>query len=81
MKPFWQGRVELSSGAGELAGDREVRVVIRSPCTDKKENKIVLIYKVIQMGWVAKSYMKKGFPIYEEIRKYLTIYEEAFSHI
>jgi len=33
------------------------------------------------MGSVAKSYMGKGFPIYEEMRKYLTIYEEAVSHI
>ncbi len=29
------------------------------------------------MGAVAKSYMRKGFLIYEEMRKYLTIYEEA----
>jgi hypothetical protein len=35
------------------------------------------------MGAVAKSYMRKGFLIYEEIRKNLVIYEdeEAFSHI
>ncbi len=32
------------------------------------------------MGAVAKSYMKKGFLIYEEMRKYLVIYEEAVSH-
>jgi hypothetical protein len=38
--------------------------------TDKKENKIFLIYKDIQMGAVAKSYMRKGFQIYYEIRKY-----------
>ncbi len=49
--------------------------------TDKKENKILLIYKEIQMGAVAKSYMRKGFLIYEEMRKYLVIYEEAVSHI
>jgi hypothetical protein len=49
--------------------------------TDKKENQIFLIYKEIQNGAVAKSYMKKGFLIYEEMRKYLTIYEEAVSHI
>ena len=49
--------------------------------TDKKENEIFLIYKEIQMGSVAKSYMRKGFLIYEEIRKYLTIYEEAVSHL
>ncbi len=39
--------------------------------TDKKEKKIFLIYREIQMGAVAKSYMRKGFPIYEEMRKYL----------
>jgi hypothetical protein len=39
------------------------------------------MYKEIQSGAVAKSYMKKGFLIYEEMRKYLTIYEEAVSHI
>jgi hypothetical protein len=48
---------------------------------DKKENEIFLIYKEIQMGSVAKSYMRKGFLIYEEMRKYLIIYEEAVSHI
>ncbi len=46
----------------------------------KKENKIFLIYKEIQNGAVAKSYMRKGFLIYEEMSKYLTIYEEAVSH-
>jgi hypothetical protein len=40
-------------------------------------------YRKIQNGAVAKSYMRKGFLIllYEEIRKYLTIYEEAVIHI
>jgi hypothetical protein len=33
-------------------------------CTDKKENKIFLIYREIQSGAVAKSYMRKGFLIY-----------------
>jgi hypothetical protein len=49
--------------------------------SDKKENKIFLIYMEIQKGAVAKSYMRKGFLIYEEMSKYLVIYEEAFSHI
>ncbi len=49
--------------------------------TDKKENKIFLIYKEIHMGSGAKSYMRKGFLIYEEMRKFFPIYEEAFSHI
>jgi hypothetical protein len=32
------------------------------------------------MGSVAKSYMREGFLIYEEVRRYLTIYEEAVRH-
>jgi hypothetical protein len=49
--------------------------------TDKKENKIFLIYKEIQSGAVAKSYMRKGFLLYEEMRKYFPIYEKAVSNI
>jgi hypothetical protein len=49
--------------------------------TDKKENHIFLIYREIQSGAVAKSYKRKGFLIYEEMRKYFPIYEEAVSHI
>jgi hypothetical protein len=52
-----------------------------STYTDKKGNKIFLIYKEIQSEAVAKSYMRKGFLIYEEMRKYLPIYEEAVSHL
>jgi hypothetical protein len=33
----------------------------RRRCTDKKEYKILLIYKEIQSGAVAKSKMRKGF--------------------
>jgi hypothetical protein len=35
--------------------------------TDKKENKFILIYKEIQMGSGAKSYIRKDFLIYEEM--------------
>jgi hypothetical protein len=56
--------------------------VFSSDYTDKKENEIFLIYNGIQKGSVAKSYLRRGFLIYEEIRKTLTIYEEeALSHI
>jgi hypothetical protein len=48
---------------------------------DKKENKIFLICKEIQMGSDAKLYLRKGFLIYEEMRKYLTIYDEPISHL
>jgi hypothetical protein len=50
-------------------------------CTDIKEKKIFLKYKEIQIGSVAKSYMRKGFLIYEAMRKYLTICVEAVSRI
>jgi hypothetical protein len=33
--------------------------------TDKKENQTFLIFKEIQSGAVAKSFMRKGFLIYE----------------
>jgi hypothetical protein len=48
--------------------------------TDKKEKKIFLIYKEIQIGAVAKLYLRKGFIIYEEMRNYFPIHEEAVSH-
>ncbi len=41
--------------------------LIDDPYTDKKEKEIFLIYKDIQMGSVAKSYMRKGFLIYAQI--------------
>jgi hypothetical protein len=41
--------------------------------TDKKENKIFLIHKEIHIGSGAKSYMRMGFLIYEEMRKYFTM--------
>ncbi len=49
--------------------------------TDRKENKVFLIYKEIQSGGVAKSYMRKGFLKYEKMRKYFPIYKEAVSHM
>ncbi len=48
--------------------------------TVKNEKKIFLIYKEIQKGSDGKSYLRKDFLIYEEMRKYLVIYEEAVSH-
>jgi hypothetical protein len=38
-------------------------------CTDKKKRKFFLMCKEIQMGSGAKSYMRKGFLKYEEMRK------------
>jgi hypothetical protein len=47
--------------------------------TGKKEKENVphkVINKEIQKGSVAKLYMRKGFLIYEEMCKYLVIYED-----
>jgi hypothetical protein len=52
-----------------------------SASTVKKENQIFSSYvKEIQMGSGAKSYISKGFLIYEEMRKFSPIYEEDVSH-
>jgi hypothetical protein len=48
---------------------------------DKKKKKNLQINMENQSGAVAKSCMRKGFLIYEEMRKYFPIYEEAVSHI
>jgi hypothetical protein len=47
----------------------------------RTENFPYIQYKEIQSGAIAKSYMRKGFLIYEEMRKYFPRYEEAVSHI
>jgi hypothetical protein len=49
--------------------------------TDKKRKLNFPLHKEIHMGAVVNSYMRKGFVIYEEMRKYLTMSEEAVSHI
>jgi hypothetical protein len=47
--------------------------------TDKKENKIFLIYKEIQNGAVAKSYMTKGLLLYEEILRISSHIRKIFA--
>jgi hypothetical protein len=42
--------------------------------TDKKENKIFLIYEEIKNGAVAKSHMTNGLLIYGEIFSHFLIY-------
>ncbi len=58
-----------------------VLICVESPYTDKKENQIFLIYKEIQSGAVAKSYMIKCLLICEEMRKYFPIYEEVVATV
>jgi hypothetical protein len=49
--------------------------------TDKKENKIFLIYKKIQKGAFAMSYMTNGLLRYGEKFAHFLIYQEAVPHI
>ncbi len=56
-------RAELAPGPQNMKKD--IGDIIA--CTDKK----ILIYKEIQSGSVAKSYMRKGFLIYVEIFPHL----------
>jgi hypothetical protein len=69
-------KVPVACTADRLLTTREVTLLRESDghpnvvrYTDKKDKKNFLIYKEIQMGSVAKSYMRKGFLIYEEMRK------------
>jgi hypothetical protein len=47
---------------------------VRGGYTDKKENQIFLMYKEIQNGAVAKSYMANGLLINGEIFEHFLIY-------
>jgi hypothetical protein len=51
--------------------------------TDKKEKKIFLVYKELQMGVVAKSYNEEGLPNIRGNAQIFshTVYEEAVSHM
>jgi hypothetical protein len=51
----------------------EVSICMHYRYTDKKENQIFLIYKEIQNGAVAKSYVTNGLLIYVEVLAYFLI--------
>jgi hypothetical protein len=58
----------------------DAAIVEQAPYTDEKENKIFLIYKEIQVGSGAKSYMRRSSVIYDfapDPSEFL-IYEENF---
>jgi hypothetical protein len=68
-------RVKPVGSAGEQQFSPQTHITLI------KKKKIFLMYKEIQSGPVAKSYMRIGFLRYEEMRKYFPIYEEAVSRI
>jgi hypothetical protein len=59
----------------------DVTVILLLGALIKKKIKFSSYIGEIQSGAVTKSYMRKGFLIYEEMGKYFPIYEEAVSHI
>jgi hypothetical protein len=69
--------MELARGLGCL----RLGKVLQLGTLIKKKIKFSSYIREIQNGAVAKSYMRKGFLIYEEMRKYFPTYEEAVSHI
>ncbi len=62
----------LPGGKPGVVSEVRIRALL---VTERPEN------KDIQSGAVTKPYMRKGFLIYEEMRKYFPIYEQAASHI
>jgi hypothetical protein len=77
----WEQTTEEYTSQGKICVFREGFRRDAFSTLIKKKNQIFLIYKEIQNGAVAKSYMRNGFLIYEEMRKYLIISEEAVSHV
>jgi hypothetical protein len=67
--------IDSKAKCRHLKIDQYHGLINTSVLTDKKENKIFLKKKEIQMGSGAKSYMRKGFLICEKMRKYLAIYK------
>jgi hypothetical protein len=57
MVAFSKGSSVLASISFMTSGICKISRVLKRIYTDKKENEIFLIYKEIQMGAVAKSYM------------------------
>jgi hypothetical protein len=56
--------------------------IVGSLYTDKKENKFSSYMRKFRWDRVQSyTYMMKGFLTYEEMRKFIPIYEEAVSHI
>ncbi len=82
LLPPWDqgGRHTRLRGRGVGASNSDAGTDTPVLHTDKKE-KFSSCLKKIQIGLGAKSYMRKGFLIFEKMHSYLTIYEEAVSHI
>jgi hypothetical protein len=74
--PFFLHKYPFANESSSLLVSMHSNIFLRlyiMSNTDKKEKKIFLIYKEIQKGAVAKSYMRMGFLIYEKMRKYFVI--------
>jgi hypothetical protein len=74
-----EGCLCLSTGRYHAEYKSPFLLIYGTDHNDKKEIQIFFIHK--GSGAVAKSYMRKGFLLYEEMHKYFPIYEEAVSHV
>ncbi len=52
-----------------------------APCTDKKKTKFSSYIRKFRVEQLQKSYMRTGFLIYGEMRKYFPIFEESVSQV
>jgi hypothetical protein len=65
---FWNTSAETQAESLSQSGKVLLPILYFSnPYTDKKENQIFLIYREIQSGAVAQSYITNGLLIYREI--------------
>ncbi len=58
-----------------------IKSVVRVNALIKKKIKFSSYIRKFRRERLQRSYMRKGFLIYEEMSKYLVIFEEAISHI
>jgi hypothetical protein len=70
IKPSIHIPVSMPYHVAEVTDGLKLQEGLITQYNDKKEKRAV-----------AKSYIRNGFLIYEEMRKYFPIYEEAVSHI
>jgi hypothetical protein len=78
--PAWE-RENFRLNKGNIFPSRKSLVSDIPAGEGKTAKHFFTVYREIQSGALAKSYIRKGFLIYEEMGKYFPIYEEALSHI
>jgi hypothetical protein len=68
---------KMAGGEDDIADSKVIYDMVL--CMENKDTP-KFSSNIIRMSSVAMSYMRKGLLIYEEMCKYLTIYEDSSSH-